>query len=206
MPDNRAKGFAWQLRVWDRMADVYRREIDTRFGPVVEAVLKLADLRPGETVIDLGTGTGAVAILAATQVGTTGRIKAVDISPEMLTRAGARLRDLQITNIDLAEGSAEAIPADDRSIDAVVASLTLMYVIDRDAAAKDIARVLRPGGRFVAAVWGGPAEADIVKFQQSAGRLRRRHRSRASVPGRSPILPNFYLNCEPLGSPQNARR
>jgi SAM-dependent methyltransferase len=169
MPDNRAEGFAWQVGVWERMADVYRREIDTRFGPVIEAVLKRAELVPGETVLDLGTGTGAVAILAATQVGSTGRIKAVDISPEMLTRAGERVRELQLTNIDLAEGRAEAIPADDRSVDVVVASLSLMYVIDRAAAAMEIARVLRPGGRLVAAVWAGPGEADIVRFQQTAG-------------------------------------
>src|SRR5215813_1917143 len=109
MPDNRTEGFAWQLRVWDRMADVYRREIDTRFGAVIEQVLKRADLRPGETVLDLGTGTGAVAILAATQVGTTGCIKAVDISPEMLTKARERIQNLHLTNIDLAEGRAEAI-------------------------------------------------------------------------------------------------
>ena len=164
MPDNRVEGFAWQVGVWERMADVYRREIDTRFGPVIEAVLKRAELVPGETVLDLGTGTGAVAILAATQVGSTGRIKAVDISPEMLTRAGERVRELQLKNIDLAEGRAEAIPADDRSIDAVVASLSLMYVIDRAAAAMEIARVLRPGGRLVAAVWAGPGEARTIIF------------------------------------------
>jgi SAM-dependent methyltransferase len=169
MPDNHAEGFAWQLRVWDRMADVYEKEIDTRFGPVVEHVLKLADLRPGETVLDLGTGTGAVAICAATQVGTSGRIKAVDISPEMLSKAKERLRGLRITNVDLAEGRAEAIPANDASLDAIIASLSLMYVIDRATAAKEVARVLRPGGRFVAAVWAGPEEADIVKFQQTAG-------------------------------------
>jgi SAM-dependent methyltransferase len=169
MPDNPAEGFAWQLRVWDQMADVYQREIDTRFLPVIEQVLKRAALRPGETILDLGTGTGAVAILATTQVGTTGRIKAVDISPEMLAKARVLAQHLQLTNIDLAEGRAEAIPAADRSVDAVLASLSLMYVIDRATAAKEIARVLRPGGRFVAAVWGGPSETDIVKFQQTAG-------------------------------------
>jgi SAM-dependent methyltransferase len=169
MPDNRAEGFAWQLRVWDRMADVYQREIDRRFSPVIDHVLRLADLRSGETVLDLGTGTGAVAILAAAQAGTSGRIKAVDISPEMLAKARERMRDLCLTNVDLAEGRAEAIPASDGSLDAVLASLSLMYVIDRGAAAKEVARVLRPGGRFVAAVWAGPAEADIVKFQQTAG-------------------------------------
>lgn len=169
MADNRTEGFAWQLRVWDRMADVYQREIDTRFGPVIEQVLKLANLQPGETVLDLGTGTGAIAILAATRVGTTGRVKAIDISPEMLTRAAERLQTLQLTNVDLAEGRAEALPTDEGSVDAVVASLSLMYVIDRAAAAREIARVLRPGGRFIAAVWGGPAEADIVRLQQTAG-------------------------------------
>jgi ubiquinone/menaquinone biosynthesis C-methylase UbiE len=120
------------------MADVYRREIDTRFVPVIDQVLKLANLQPGETVLDLGTGTGAIAILAATQVGTTGRIKAIDISPEMLTRAAERLQKLRLTNVDLAEGRAEALPTDDGSIDAVIASLSLMYVIDRAAAAQEI--------------------------------------------------------------------
>jgi ubiquinone/menaquinone biosynthesis C-methylase UbiE len=145
MADNRTEGFAWQLRVWDRMADVYQREIDTRFGPVIEQVLKLANLQPGETVLDLGTGTGAIAILAATRVGTTGRVKAIDISPEMLTRAAERLQTLQLTNVDLAEGRAEALPTDEGSVDAVVASLSLMYVIDRAGAAREIARSAAPG-------------------------------------------------------------
>ena len=134
MVDNRTEGFAWQLRVWDRMADVYQREIDMRFSPVIDQVLKLANLQPGETVLDLGTGTGAIAILAATQVGTTGRVNAIDISPEMLTRAAERLQTLQLTNVDLAEGRAEALPTDEGSVDAVIASLSLMYVIDRSSA------------------------------------------------------------------------
>jgi ubiquinone/menaquinone biosynthesis C-methylase UbiE len=205
MPGNHAEGFAWQLGVWDRMADVYRREIDTRFGPVIDQVLKLANLRFGEMVLDLGTGTGAVAILAATQVGTAGRIKAVDISPEMLTRAAERLQNLQLTNIDLAEGRAEALPADDRSIDVVIASLSLMYVIDRAAAAKEIARVLRPGGRFIAAVWGGPAEADIVRFQQTAGGFAPTPPVQGVGPGALADRPNSYRNCEPLGSTLNVR-
>ncbi len=57
------------------------------------------------------------------------------------------------------------------SFDAVLASLSLMYVIDRAAAARECARVLRPGGRFVAAVWARPEECDIVLFQQTAGRF-----------------------------------
>ena len=70
MPDNRVEGFAWQVGVWERMADVYRREIDTRFGPVIEAVLKRAALGAGRdgsrswhgdgSGSDFGSHTGGV--------------------------------------------------------------------------------------------------------------------------------------------------
>jgi SAM-dependent methyltransferase len=72
-------------------------------------------------------------------------------------------------NVTLQEGWAEMMPAADNSFDAVLASLSLMYVIDREAAAREIARVLRPNGRLVAAVWAGPDQCDIVRFQQAAG-------------------------------------
>jgi ubiquinone/menaquinone biosynthesis C-methylase UbiE len=60
-----AKGLAWQISVWDRMVPVYVREIDKRFEPIVERVVKRADLKPGQHVLDLGTGTGSVALRAA---------------------------------------------------------------------------------------------------------------------------------------------
>jgi SAM-dependent methyltransferase len=66
-------------------------------------------------------------------------------------------------------GTAEAIPAEAESLDAVLASLSLMFAIDRAAAAREIARVLRRGGRLVAAVWGGADVDDLVLFQQTAG-------------------------------------
>lgn len=162
-------GSEWQIRVWDKMADIYQQEIDSRFGPVVEQVLVRADLQPGQTALDLGTGTGSVAFAAAAQVGTDGSITAVDISPEMLAMARTGAAERSLANIDFEEGRAEAIPARDQSQDAVLASLSLMYVIDRASAAKEIARVLRPGGRLVAAVWAGADTCDIVQFQQIAG-------------------------------------
>jgi len=56
MADNRTEGFAWQLRVWDRMADVYQREIDIRFSPVIDQVLKLANSSPERRSLILGRG------------------------------------------------------------------------------------------------------------------------------------------------------
>ena len=168
-PDIDEVGLAWQVGVWDRMAEVYQQEIDRRFLPVVDHLVDRAALRPGETVLDLGTGTGSVAIVAARRIGATGRIVAVDISPQMLDKARARMRSLGVANVEFAEGRAEQIPAATASVDVVLASLSVIYVIDRAAAAHEIARVLRAGGRFAAAVWAGPEKADIVLFQQTAG-------------------------------------
>ena len=146
----------WQVGVWDRISQLYLCEIDPRFTPVVGGVIRRAGLKPGEKVLDLGTGTASLAIEAATLVGATGRVTALDISPEMLS---------------LAKGRAEEIPAEDAAFDVVLASLSLMYVIDRAAAARELRRVLRPGGRVVAAVWAGPERCDIVLFQQTAGKF-----------------------------------
>ena len=162
---------AWQTGVWNRMSDVYGREIDQRFAPVVDAVIARSGLRSGEHVLDLGTGTGAVARQAAAIVAPGGRVVGVDISPEMLSIARHDATSRGLENVTFLEGRAEAIPTSDAEFDAVLASLSLMFVIDRDAAAREIARVLKPGGRFVAAVWAGPDECDIVRFQQTAGRF-----------------------------------
>lgn len=151
------------------MSRLYGREVDRRFSPVVEAVIHRASLRFGERVLDVGTGTGAVAVQAALAVGAAGRVVGIDISQEMLAQARQTTATLHLQNVDFTEGRAEAIPAEAATFDVVLASLSLMYVIDRAAAAREIARVLRPGGRFVAAIWSGPASSDIVLFQQTAG-------------------------------------
>ena len=164
------EGLAWQVGVWDRMSDVYLREVDKRFAQVIEHVIGRAQLRPGQQVLDLGAGTGAAALRAAPMVAPRGEVLGVDISPEMLAVAERRVAKLGLTNLHFREGRAEEIPAEDGAFDAILASLSLMYVIDRSAAARECARVLRPGGRLVASVWAGPEQCDIVLFQQTAGR------------------------------------
>ncbi|MGH2462349.1 MAG: class I SAM-dependent methyltransferase [Candidatus Limnocylindria bacterium] len=152
------------------MSQVYRREIDQRLVPVVDHVLARARLKPGERVLDLGTGTGAVAEKAALAVGAEGHVLAVDPSPEMLALAERR-SDHAPVRFEVVEGSAESLPADDGSVDVTLASLSLMFVIDRAAAAREMARVLRPGGCLVAAVWGSPEECDLVLFQRTVGQF-----------------------------------
>jgi len=170
-PERDREGREWQIGVWNRISEIYLREIDHRFAAVAEAVVARARLTAGESVLDLGTGTGALAERAAAIVGAGGHVIGVDISLDMLDLARSRMAARGLTNVTLREGSGESIPADDRSCDVVLSSLALMYMIDRAAAAREIARVLRPGGRLIATVWGGSEECDIVLFQQTAGRF-----------------------------------
>ena len=167
--ENEQEGLPWQIGVWDRISPIYLREVDDRFTEVVDGVLRRAVLQPGQQVLDLGTGTGSIAVRAASLVTPCGNVTAVDISPEMLALARQRAARLGLSNVTFLEGRAEQIPATSDQFDVALASLSLMYVIDRSAAAHEIGRVLRPGGRLVAAVWGGPEQADIVLFQQIAG-------------------------------------
>jgi SAM-dependent methyltransferase len=170
-PNQDREALGWQTGIWNRMSDIYVREIDRRFVPVVEALVGRAMLLGGEHVLDLGTGTGAVAQRAATIVGPRGRVVGVDISPDMLALSRCGATGAGLGNLTFLEGRAEAIPAEDAAFSVVLACLSMMYVIDRDAAAREIARVLEPGGRFVAAVWAEAEQCDIVLFQQIAGRF-----------------------------------
>ena len=167
--DNERAALQCQVGVWDRMSPIYLREVDDRFTEIIDGVIRRATPRPGQQVLDLGTGTGSVALKAASSVTPGGAVTAVDISPKMLGLARRRAASMGLSNILFLEGRAEEIPSPSGQFDSVLASLSLMYAIDRAAAAREIARVLRPGGRVVAAVWGGPEQADIVRFQQIAG-------------------------------------
>ncbi|MGH3752030.1 MAG: class I SAM-dependent methyltransferase [Pseudonocardiaceae bacterium] len=157
---------------------------------MVDGLLRRAGLRVGERVLDLGTGTGAVAAKAAALVADEGFVLAVDISPEMLDRARRRSEGGS-AQFQVREGAAEAIPAGENAFDVILASLSLMYVIDRAAAARELARVLRPGGRLVGAVWSGPESCDIVQFQQTVGRF-------APMPPVSGVGPGALADAEPF--------
>jgi len=168
-PEQNNKGLEWQVGVWNRISKIYEQEVDCRFIPVIEGVIKRGSLKPGDRVLDLGTGTGSLALRAAEIVGHEGSVIGTDISADMLQIGRRRASKLGRHNVEFKEGQAEKIPTEGSTFDVVMASLSLMYVIDRTATAREIARVLRPGGRFIAAVWAGADQCDIVKFQQTAG-------------------------------------
>ncbi|MBI2912598.1 MAG: methyltransferase domain-containing protein [Chloroflexi bacterium] len=108
----------------------------------------MGDLRPGETVLDIGCGAGFDTLIAARQVGPAGRVIAVDMTPAMLEKAAAGARAMGLTNVDFREGLAEELPAGSASIDAVISNGVINLCPDKIAVMKQVHRVLKPGGRF----------------------------------------------------------
>jgi len=107
------------------------------------------ELQAGETVLDLGSGGGIDAFLAAKEVGPNGRVIGVDMTPAMLERARTNAAQGGYTNVEFREGRLERLPVDDASIDAVTSNCVINLVPDKAAVFREIARVLKPGGRMV---------------------------------------------------------
>ena len=105
-------------------------------------------LQPGESVLDLGCGAGFDTLQAARQVGPTGRVIAIDMTPAMLAKTRAGAASLGLTNVDVREGFAEALPAEDASVDVVISNGVINLTPDKERTLREIYRVLRPGGRF----------------------------------------------------------
>lgn len=147
-----------QLRVqrygWDRAAEHYEGGWARQLRPAQDQLLAMAALAPGERVLDLACGTGLVTFPAAEAVGPDGAVVATDISEAMVARIHEGARQRGLTNVAAQRADAETFPFDDAAFDAVLCGLGLMYAPDPSASLVGALRVLRPGGRMVAAVWG----------------------------------------------------
>jgi SAM-dependent methyltransferase len=107
----------------------------------------VADLRPGERVLDLGSGGGIDVILSARRVGPTGRAFGLDMTDEMLALAVRNAAEAGVDNVEFVRGTIEAIPLPAATIDVVISNCVINLAADKAAVFREIARVLRPGGR-----------------------------------------------------------
>jgi SAM-dependent methyltransferase len=110
--------------------------------------LAVADLLPGERVLDLGSGGGIDVLLSAQRVGPTGRAIGLDMTDEMLALARRNAAEAHATNVEFLKGHIEAIPLPTDSIDVVISNCVVNLAADKPAVFAEIARVLRPGGRI----------------------------------------------------------
>ncbi len=106
-----------------------------------------ASLRPGEVVVDLGCGGGLDVLLAAGKVGPTGRVIGIDMTPEMLARARANAAKQRATNVEFHQATIDQLPLADASVDCVISNCVINLAPDKPAVFREIARVLKPGGR-----------------------------------------------------------
>lgn len=110
--------------------------------------LALADIQPGMTVLDLGSGAGFDAFLAWQRVGPTGRVIGVDMTDDMLALARKNAADLGASNVEFRKGQIERLPVEDASVDLVISNCVINLSTDKPAVFRELARVLKPGGRL----------------------------------------------------------
>ena len=123
----------------------------------------LAELKPGEVVLDLGSGGGIDVILSARRVGPAGKAYGLDMTDEMLALARKNQADAGVENVEFLKGHIEEIPLPDRSVDVVISNCVINLSADKDRVLAETFRVLRPGGRFAVSdvVARGHVPADI---------------------------------------------
>jgi SAM-dependent methyltransferase len=108
----------------------------------------LAQLNPGETVLDLGSGGGIDVLLSGQRVGPTGKAYGLDMTDEMLALANENKRKAQAKNVEFLKGEIENIPLPDCSVDVIISNCVINLSADKDRVLREAYRVLRPGGRF----------------------------------------------------------
>ena len=157
-----------QQEGWDSVAEGWKEwwePIEKGAQKLSQRLIELAEIKPGQRVLDIATGIGEPSLTAAKVVGTGGHILATDISKQMLAIAKERATLLRLQDIiEFKESDAENLDLPNSSFDAALCRWGLMLFPNPDAAIRKIYSSLVSGGRFAAAVWAGPTKVPIISL------------------------------------------
>ena len=154
-------------RTWSRRTDDYA-PVAAGHPDHTETLVALVGPRPGERVLDVGTGSGVVAVAAAQAVGPTGAVVATDLVPEWSTHVAASSARAGVTNVEFRAMGAESLDLPDASFDVALSQFALMFVPQPLTGLREMRRVLRDGGRLGIAVW---STLDKVQHQAVGRRV-----------------------------------
>ena len=160
-----------QRQDWNRVAcgwEKWDRLFDEQMTCLNHRLVADARLRTGIRVLDLGSGTGYPALLAAQTVGTTGSVVGMDLAEQMLAAADRKAKRLGLTNTTFRMGDVTCLPFDANSFDAVTSRFCLMFLPEIPKAVAEIARVLKPGAWVAAAVWSSPDKNPSIGLSMAA--------------------------------------
>jgi ubiquinone/menaquinone biosynthesis C-methylase UbiE len=148
-----------QRQDWNRVAggwEKWDRFFDEQMAFLNHRLVADARLRAGLRVLDLGSGTGYPALLAAHTVGSSGTVLGIDLAERMLDAARRKASSLRLSNVSFQTGDVTTLPFEGGAFDAVISRFCLMFLPEIPKAAAEIARVLKPGAWMSAAVWSAP--------------------------------------------------
>ena len=139
---------------WDKASGYYESYWQHQLKPAQQLLLKMAELKGGEKIIDIACGTGLVSFPAAELAGEKGFLLGTDISDKMVELSTEIAIERNVSNIKFERMDAEELKVEDEAFDIALCALGLMYVPDPLKAMKEMLRVIKPGGHAVSAVWG----------------------------------------------------